>query len=269
MKAVILAGGLGERMGDMTTAQPKPMLKVGDRPLLWHLMQLCAAQGSSEFLVALGYKGMEIKDYFVRYGPLERDVSLDLDKGTAVFHEASAPDWQIHLIDTGTFTMTGGRLKRLRRWLDAEPYFLMTYGDGLADVDLRALERFHIGHGRLATMTAVRVPERFGRLSLDGDRVTAFQEKPDADRPWINAGFFLLSPKVLDYIDNDATVFEREPLERLCAEDQLRAFSHDGFWSCVDMPRDLAFLETAWRSGRPPWQVESWSDGASGDSHDR
>jgi len=253
MKAVILAGGQGTRMGSVTGDCPKPMVEVGGRPLLWHLMGLCSAQGVvSEFIVALGYKGAVIKDYFLSYPAC--DVSIDLRSGEAHIHTQQSPGWRIHLVNTGLTTNTGGRLKRLASWLRSERHFLMTYGDGLANIDLRALEQHHISHGRLATVTAVRVPERFGRLVLDGDRVTKFREKPDH---WINGGFFILSSKVLDYIDDDTTIWEHEPLERLCAEGQLMAYKHEGFWNGMDTPADLAYLESVWRNGRAPWMLDS------------
>jgi glucose-1-phosphate cytidylyltransferase len=253
MKAVILAGGQGTRMGP--TDCPKPMIEVGGRPLLWHLMQLCSAQGViSEFILALGYKGAVIKDYFLKYPAVANDVSIDLGSGESHIHSQQSPGWRVHLINTGLTTNTGGRLKRLAPWLRDERHFLMTYGDGLANVDLRALEQHHISHGRLATVTAVRVPERFGRLVLNGDSVTKFQEKPNS---WINGGFFILSPKVLDYIDDDETIWEREPLERLCAEGQLTAFRHEGFWNGMDTPADLAYLQSVWHDGRAPWMLDS------------
>jgi glucose-1-phosphate cytidylyltransferase len=246
-------------MEQMGVERPKPMLEVGGYPLLWHLMQLCSAQGVFEFIVALGYQGLVIKDYFLRCQALQHDLSIDLRSGKTEIHGQEGPDWRIHLIDTGASTMTGGRLKRLAPWLRGEPDFLMTYGDGLGNVDLRALEQYHASHGRLATLTAVRVPERFGRLTLDGDRVTSFQEKPDNRQPWVNGGFFVLSPKVLDYIEGDDTIWEREPLERLSADGELRAFRHYGFWSCVDTPGDLSHLDSIWRSGRIPWTLDKSS----------
>jgi glucose-1-phosphate cytidylyltransferase len=208
-------------------------------------MQFCSAHGVSEFILALGYQGPVIKDYFQ---PLQPDLSLDLRSGKTEIDRQEGPDWRIHFIDTGSSTMTGGRLKRLAHWLRDEPHFLMTYGDGLANINLRALEQYHASHGRLATVTAVRVPERFGRLTLDGDKVTSFQEKPDDGRPWVNGGFFVLSPKTLDYIEGDDTIWEQEPLERLSTDGELRAFRHDGFWSCVDTPGDLSYLESIWDS---------------------
>src|SRR5262245_33535254 len=186
MKAVILAGGIGSRMGRLTDNCPKPMVEVGGRPFLWHLMQFCSAHGVSDFIVALGHHGARIKDYFLRYQVLQNNISIDLRSGQTKFDCPAAPDWRVHLIDTGLKTMTGGRLRRLRRWLNEEQHFLMTYGDGLADIDLRALEKFHLQHGRLATVTAVRIPDRFGHLSLNGDMVMTYEEKPKNDRTWIN-----------------------------------------------------------------------------------
>jgi glucose-1-phosphate cytidylyltransferase len=244
MKAVILAGGRGTRMGDKTAECPKPMIEVAGRPLLWHLMNLCSMHGISEFIIALGYRGSQIKDYFCRYGILNNDVSVDLGSGQVQFLTNNAPNWRVHLIDTGPATMTGGRLKRLAYWLRTESHFLMTYGDGLADINLKALEEFHIGHGRLATITAVQVPERFGRLTLKDDEVTVFREKSDDDRPWINGGFFVLNPKVLHYIEDDSSVWEKEPLRRLCIDHELRAFRHKGFWCGADTPADLDYLES-------------------------
>jgi glucose-1-phosphate cytidylyltransferase len=256
MKAVILAGGLGTRMGSETVDRPKPMIEVGGYPLLWHVMRLCAAQGVTEFIVALGYKGFMIKDYFLRYRTLQHDLSIDLESGELTVHRHECPKWRVHMVDTGLLTMTGGRLKRLAGWLKNESHFLMTYGDGLADVDLCALEKFHLAHGRPATLTAVRVPERFGRLTLDGDTVMEFHEKPEDGRSWVNGGFFVLNPEVLDYIDDDETVWEYEPLQRLSAEGQLMAYRHEGFWSGMDTPGDLIFLESEWRDGQAPWVLD-------------
>ncbi len=242
MKVVILAGGLGTRMGSGPSQTPKPLVEIGDKPVLSHLMELCATQGATEFIVALGHNRNKIEDYFGNASPSLRAPTQD----------ERPVDWHVNLVDTGLDTMTGGRLKRLSIWLRGEPYFLMTYADGLANIDLGALERFHLGHGKLATITTVRVPERFGRVQLDGDVVASFQEKPD-DRPWINGGFFILSPRVLDYIEDDTTIWEREPLRRLCDEGQLNAFRHEGFWSCLDTPNDHAYLESLWRGGQAPW----------------
>ena len=254
MKVAMLVGGKGSRMGQATAEGPKPILEVAGQPILWHLMQLCAAQGVSEFVLALGYKGNRIRDYFLRRAvggndPPTEYVEVD-------FPGETAPVRRVHLVDTGVDTMTGGRLKRLKPWLNGAPHFLMTYGDVLADVDLGALERFHVAHGRLATVTAARVPDRFGRLSLDGDMVTKFEEKPSEDRPWINGGFFVLSPAIFDYIDDDTTMWERRPLERLCAEGEVRAFRHEGFWSTLDTPADLSYLRSVSRDGYFPWKSE-------------
>lgn len=246
MKVVILAGGLGTRMGNGPRQIPKPLVEVGDKPVLAHLIQLCAMQGAAEFIIALGHNANKIEDYF------RNASSAGL---CAKAHDERPADWHVSLVDTGLETMTGGRLKRLSPWLRDEPYFLMTYADGLADINLSALERFHLGHGKLATITAVRVPERFGRVQLDGDVVASFQEKPH-DGPWINGGFFILSPKVLDYIEDDTTIWEREPLRRLCDEGQLHAFRHEGFWSCLDTHSDLTHLQSLWHSGAAPWRLE-------------
>jgi glucose-1-phosphate cytidylyltransferase len=256
MKAVILAGGKGTRMGLATVDRPKPMIELGGRPLIWHLMRLCSAQGITEFLIALGYKGEVIKDYFLNSRALQHDSSADLGNGAVAIPDQQMPNWRVHLIDTGATTNTGGRLRRLASWLHNEPHFLMTYGDGLANVDLVALEQYHISHGRLATVTAVRVPERFGRLALDDDGVVVgFKEKPDDDPVWINGGFFVLSPKVLNYIEADDVAWEREPMQRLCSEGELMAFRHKGFWSGLDTPTDLAYLESIWSSGEAPWMI--------------
>ena len=241
MKVVILAGGLGTRMGSGPGQNPKPLVEVGNRPILSHLIEFCAKQGTAEFIIALGHNRTKIEDYF-RNTPFRRSR-----------RKACRPERYSGRYRLGDHD--GGRLKRLGTWLRGEPYFLMTYADGLADIDLRALERFHLSHGKLATITAVRVPERFGRLQLNGDIVASFHEKPN-DRPWINGGFFMLSPKVLDYIEGDATVWERQPLQRLCAEGEVRAFRHEGFWSCLDTPNDLAYLEFLWRSGHAPWRLD-------------
>jgi glucose-1-phosphate cytidylyltransferase len=237
MKVVVLAGGLGTRLGVSPGQTPKPLVEIGGRPILAHLMEFCAWQGATEFIIALGHYRKEIEDYL---GNRRR--------------EGLAGVQDIIWVDTGLDAMTGGRLKRLGGWLRGEPYFLMTYVDGLADIDLGALVRFHQSHGKLATVTAVRVPERFGRLRLNGDVVERFQEKPD-EHPWINGGFFVLNPKVLDYIDGDETIWEREPLQQLCTDGELRAFRHEGFWSCLDTPNDLAYLESLWQSGAAPWKA--------------
>ncbi len=259
MKAAMLVGGKGSRMGQATAACPKPMLEVNGQPILWHLMQFCAAQGVSDFVLALGYEGNRIRDYLLRRRLSGNEAAVDV----AFPGEIAAPR-RVHLVDTGPDTMTGGRLKRLEPWLNDASHFLLTYGDVLADIDLGALERFHVAHGRLATVTAAHVPDRFGRLSLDGDAVIKFEKKPGKDRPWINGGFFVLSPKVFDYIDGDATMWEREPLERLCAEGEVRAFRHEGFWSTLDTPVDLSYLRSISRDRYLPWRSDR-ADGSFAD----
>lgn len=255
LKTILLAGGLGTRLAEETAVVPKPMIEIGGRPMLWHIMSLYAAQGFSEFLVALGHKGQVIKDYFLNFRAQNADVTVKLGTGEAKIHDAVHPDWTVHLVDTGAATQTGGRIRRLERWLGPDETFMLTYGDGLADVDLRALFSFHRSHGKLATVTAVRPPGRFGSLSIDGDRVAAFAEKPQAGEGWINGGFFVLERKVLDLIAGDDTLFELEPLETLAARGELMAFRHEGFWQPMDTLRDKRYLEEQWGSGRAPWKL--------------
>ncbi len=257
MKAVILAGGLGTRMGVGTNNRPKPMLEVGGIPILHHLMAMCAAQGIDEFIVALGYKAAVVKEYFLHFNSTQNDFTVDLSSGEVQYHRQFAPGWKVHLVDTGLDTQTGGRLRRLSSWLDGESHFLLTYGDGLANVDLHALERFHLDHGRLATITAVRMPERFGRLLIDGDQVKSFVEKAKHSSTWINGGFFVLSSRVLDLIEDDSTVWERGPVDNLAASGNLMAYHHDDFWCGMDTPSELTYLENLWREGRAPWAPEN------------
>jgi len=254
MKAVILAGGLGTRLSEETVVRPKPMLEIGGRPILWHIMQIFAAHGVSEFVICLGYKGYVIKEFFLNYRLHLSDVTVELGSGHIDFHRSAAEDWRVSLIETGDATMTGGRLKRVRDYLGDEDFF-MTYGDGVADIDLTALEAFHRAHGRLATLTAVVPPGRFGALDLEGDAVRCFREKPAGDGAAINGGFFVLSPRVLDRIEGDATVWENEPLERLAREGELRAYQHGGFWQAMDTLRDKKHLEELWAGGTAPWKV--------------
>jgi glucose-1-phosphate cytidylyltransferase len=254
-KVVILAGGLGTRLGEETETIPKPMVQIGDHPILWHIMKLFASHEVTEFVICLGYKGYVIKEYFANYFLHNADVTFDLSSNSMEVHSGWAEPWKVTLVDTGAQTMTGGRLKRVARYLGDE-VFCMTYGDGLADLDISRTVEFHRSHGRLATVTAVRPPGRFGALEVKGDRVSDFREKPTGDRAWINGGFFVLSPKVLELIDGDATVWEREPMEWLAHNDQLRAFYHDGFWHPMDTLRDKNQLEEMWRSGKAPWK--SW-----------
>jgi len=253
MKAVILAGGLGTRLAEETVLRPKPMVEIGGRPILWHIMQLYAAHGITEFIICLGYKGFMIKEYFVNYRLHQSDITVDLAAGTTQFHRSAAEPWHVTLIDTGDATQTGGRLRRIARYVADDPTFCMTYGDGVADLDLTALIAFHHAHGKLATVTAVRPPGRFGALDRDGTAVRAFSEKPQGTGS-INGGFFVLNPSVLSRIADDSTVFEGNPLESLAADDQLRAFDHPGFWQPMDTLRDRQTLERLWASGEAPWK---------------
>jgi len=254
MKTVILAGGLGTRLAEETELTPKPMVEIGGSPILWHIMKIYAARGFNEFVVALGYKGATIKNWFLNYQYLASDFTIGFRNGTIDLHDGDKEDWLVHLVDTGLHPQTGGRLKRLEPWI-RDGTFMMTYGDGVADVDVGKLLEFHRGHGKLATVTAVRPPARFGGLSFEGDHVTHFVEKPQIGEGWINGGFFVLEPQVLDYIDGDDTPFEHEPLERLAAEGQLVAHRHDGFWQCMDTLRDVRLLESLWQSGDVPWKI--------------
>ena len=254
MKAVLLAGGLGTRLSEETDARPKPMVEIGGRPILWHIMKIYAAHGVTDFIVCLGYRGYVIKDYFHNYFLHSSDVTFKLATGEMHFHRASAEPWTVTLIETGEDTQIGGRIKRILPHVGDEP-FCLTYGDGVADVDITKLIASHRASGRLATVTAVRPPGRFGAILSDGDRVTGFQEKPRGDGGWINGGFFVCSPGVGDYIDGDASVWEREPMERLAADGQLGAHFHEGFWQPMDTLRDRRQLEELWASGRAPWKA--------------
>ncbi len=254
MKAVILAGGFGTRISEESAARPKPMIEIGGRPILWHIMKIYSAHGINEFVVCCGYKGYLIKEYFANYFLHMSDVTFDLSNNEMVVHRKNAESWKVTLVDTGETTQTGGRLKRVRKYIGDDD-FCMTYGDGVGDVDISASIAFHKDHGRLATMTAVQPPGRFGALELDGGKVKHFLEKPHGDGGWINGGFFVLSPKVLDMIGGDLTLWEKEPLERLANEDELRAFFHKGFWQPMDTLRDKQALEDAWAAGRAAWKV--------------
>lgn len=255
MKTIILAGGLGTRLAEETVIRPKPMVEVGGKPILWHLMNIYGAYGFNEFIVALGYKGEVIKEYFLNFHALNSNLSVDLNTGQHAALPSAPVPWNVHLVDTGFNTQTGGRIKRLASWLGTDDMFFLTYGDGLGDVDLRALLAFHKHHGKLATITAVRPPARFGGLALEGDHVVRFAEKPQTGEGWINGGFFVLDRRVLDYISGDATLWELDPLERLAREGQLQAFRHEGFWQPMDTLREKHLLESLWESGNAPWKV--------------
>jgi glucose-1-phosphate cytidylyltransferase len=252
VKTVLLAGGLGTRLAEESESKPKPMVEVGGRPILWHIMRIYAERGFNEFVVALGYRGEVIKRYFLDYFYLRNSLSIDLRTNQIEVQGSDCEDWIVHLRDTGLETQTGGRLRRLADLLRGEA-FMMTYGDGVCSVDPRALLEFHQKHGKLATVTAVRPPARFGGLVFDGDYVAEFSEKPQVGEGWINGGFFVLEPKVLDYIDADDTIFERSPLERLARDGQLVAYRHEGFWQCMDTLRDVRLLNSLCDGKLPPW----------------
>lgn len=255
MKVVILAGGLGTRLAEETGLKPKPMIEIGGRPLLWHVMKIYSHHGFNDFVICAGYLGHVIKDYFVNYRLQTADVVCDLVAGTVAYEGRPPEPWRVVVADTGVEPMTGGRIKRVAERL-RDGTFLMTYGDGVADVDVGALVAHHRRHGRLATVTAVRPPGRFGVLDVDGDsNVTAFREKPDDEVGWINGGFFVLEPGVLDYIAGDDTSWEQEPLRRLAQDGQLAAYCHHGFWQPVDTLREMRLLEALWRGPAPPWKI--------------
>lgn len=255
MKAVILAGGLGTRISEETGLKPKPMIEIGGKPILWHIMKIYAAHGVNDFVICCGYKGYVIKEYFANYFLHMSDVTFDMTRNEMEVHQRKAEPWRITLIDTGEDTMTGGRLKRVAPYVRHEQDFCFTYGDGVSDLDITALIAFHRAQNVKATLTATLPPGRFGALDFQGDKVRSFKEKPKGDGAMINGGFFVLSPAVLDYIDDDATVWEREPLERLASEGQLAAFKHPGFWQPMDTLRDKTHLEELWGSAQAPWKV--------------
>lgn len=254
MKAVILAGGLGTRISEETQVRPKPMVEIGGRPILWHIMKIYSYYGVNDFIICLGYKGYTIKEYFANYYMHMSDVTFDMCDGKRTIHSNAAEPWRVTLVDTGEHTMTGGRIKRVRDYIGNET-FCMTYGDGVADVDIEQLISFHRSHGKIATVTAVQPPGRFGRLGLDGDRVSNFFEKPSGDGDWINGGFFVLEPESVDYIDGDSTIWEREPLENIAGEGGLMAYKHRGFWRPMDTQRDKVLLEDMWVNGRASWKI--------------
>ncbi len=254
MKAVILAGGLGTRISEETIFKPKPMIEIGGKPILWHIMKIYSAHGINEFVVCCGYMGYVIKEYFANYFLHMSNVTFDMRNNRMDVHQNHAEPWKVTLVDTGENSMTGGRLKRVRDYLEDDD-FCFTYGDGVSDVDITATIEFHRRHKKLATLTGVQPPGRFGALNIDGDRVISFEEKPQGDGAWINGGFFVLSPKAIDYIDGDNTVWERDAVDKLARADQLSAWLHRGFWHPMDTLRDKNHLENLWSSGRAPWKV--------------
>jgi glucose-1-phosphate cytidylyltransferase len=254
MRAVILAGGFGTRISEESHLKPKPMVEIGGKPILWHIMKIYSAHGINDFIICLGYKGYLIKEYFANYFLHMSDVTFDIAGNKMEVHQHSAEPWKVTLVDTGEDTMTGGRLKRVKQYLGSEA-FCMTYGDGVANIDISGLIAFHKKQGRLATVTAIQPPGRFGALNLEEQRITSFQEKPQGDGGWISGGFFVLSPPVVDYIEGDGTVWERDPMQRLARENQMSAFLHRGFWQPMDTLRDRAHLEELWAGGKAPWKV--------------
>lgn len=255
MKAVILAGGLGSRLSEETSTKPKPMVEIGGKPILWHIMNIYAAHGICDFVICCGYKGYLIKEYFANYSLHMSDVTFDLQQNLMEVHHRYAEPWKVTLVDTGETTMTGGRLKRVARYVEGEEAFCFTYGDGLSDVDITALVGFHKMHGLLATLTAVAPPGRFGALDLQESLVTQFHEKPKGDGAMINGGYFVLSPECLNLIASDETMWELKPLEHLAASGQLAAYRHSGFWQAMDTLRDKNYLEDLWQSNKAPWKV--------------
>lgn len=256
MKAVILAGGLGTRLSEETSLKPKPMVEVGGRPILWHIMKIYSSHGINDFVFCLGYKGYVIKEYFANYFLHMSDVTFDMRDNTMHVHHAAAEPWRVTLVDTGESTQIGGRIKRIIPYVEEDDSFCLTYGDGVGDVDISAVIALHKKENVLATVTAGQPPGRFGALRTDGNRVLGFQEKPMGDGGWINIGFFVLSPKVANYIDDDMTIWEREPMERIAAEGQMRVYYHKGFWQPMDTLRDKRYLDGLWDSGKAPWRSD-------------
>lgn len=254
MKVVILCGGLGTRLSEETVNRPKPMVEIGGKPILWHIMKGYGAQGFKEFVLALGYKAEVIKEYFLDFRLHSSSLTVALGTGDVRLHDNPCDDWTVHLLDTGLLTMTGGRVSRAARFIGDET-FMLTYGDGVSDIDFRKLLEFHRRHQKLVTVTAVRPPTRFGDLSLDGDNVVSFVEKPQIGEGWINGGFFVVEPAAAEYVTGDEVIWEREPLERLAREGQLVAYRHDGFWRCMDTLRDMKLLDAMWQNGEARWKV--------------
>jgi glucose-1-phosphate cytidylyltransferase len=254
MKVAILAGGKGTRLAEETEVRPKPMVEIGGRPILWHIMMSYHHYGFDEFIIAVGYKGEYIKRWFRDHCSLEGDMTFRTGSGEIKTYENHRPNWTVHVVETGLETQTGGRVKRLKPWVGNET-FMLTWGDGVSDLDIGKLHKFHRAHGKLATMTSVRPPARYGHLQFEGDRVCRFTEKPQTAEGWINGAFFVLEPQVFEYIEGDQTQFEKEPLERLASEGQLMAFRHESFWQCMDTLREKHILENLWANGRAPWKV--------------
>lgn len=252
MKAVILAGGLGTRISEESSSRPKPMIEIGGKPILWHIMKMYSSHGINDFIICCGYKGYVIKEYFANYFLHMSDVTIDMTSNDIEVHHKKAEPWKVTLVDTGEGTQTGGRLRRVSNYIDSD--FCMTYGDGVGSVDIASLIKFHHGHGKLATMTAVQPPGRFGALEIKGTQINSFLEKPQGDGGWINGGFFVLNPKVLGLIDGDETLWEKQPLESLAKQGQLQSFFHSGFWQPMDTLRDKNHLEELWTSGKAPWK---------------
>lgn len=255
MKAVLLAGGLGTRISEETATKPKPMVEIGGKPILWHIMKMYSSHGINDFIICLGYKGYVIKEYFQNYFLHEADVTFHLSRGEMTLLRQDAEPWNVTLIDTGIETQIGGRIKRILRYVSGDDAFCLTYGDGVGDVDIGAVIGQHLKSGMLATVTATQPPGRFGAIRYDGKRVLGFQEKPQGDGGWINGGFFVCSPRVGEFIDGDSTVWEREPMERLASEGKLGVYFHEGFWQPMDTLRDRNHLEALWASGKAPWKV--------------
>jgi glucose-1-phosphate cytidylyltransferase len=255
VKAVILAGGVGSRLMEETAARPKPMVEIGGKPILWHIMKIYSHHGINEFVVCLGYRGYQIKEYFANYFLHTSDVTIDLAKNAIEVHERHAEPWRVTLVDTGEDSQTGGRLGRIRSYVAGDEFFCMTYGDGVGNIDVGKQIEFHRSHARLATVTATQPPGRFGVLETLDDRVIRMKEKPLGDGGWINGGFFVLSPKVLDLIEDDHTIWEAWPMQTIATQDQLRAYRHTGFWHPMDTLRDRHYLEELWTTGRAPWRV--------------
>lgn len=253
MKTVILCGGMGTRLAEETQLRPKPMVEIGGRPILWHIMKMYEGHGFTDFTLALGYKGDAIKDYFLNYQARRSDLTVHLKSGEVNYRNSTAEDWRVSLIDTGTNTMTGGRLLRLKPHVQSGGTFMLTYGDGVSDVDITALLAFHRTHGKLTTVTAVRPSARFGGMQIGGGQVLDFKEKPQSGEGWINGGFFVFEPAIFDYLKDDATVLERSPLETLAEDGQLMAYEHSGYWQCMDTIRDRNALQLLWESGCAPW----------------